>query len=469
MATPIPKSESSNVVELDAAAQNAARTAPPLPKKSKIELLLDCEAAMRDTADSNELSYLIVNEWRQIVTANQMFLLEQDMRGSWSVTFASDVTKPDARSPLCRSLSALLVANINAASTDIGAEFSLETLATGDQHYPFRYGLLNRIAHAKAVQARFLVTAFARAPQNGDRLILDRLAATAAHAFALNERIARQTLLKRLPKHRLALGMVFAIVAAGFIPVPMTVLAPVEIIAADPFLATAPLDGVIKSIEVNPDSQVEKGDILFHLNNSELKSSYEIARKNADVAEARWRRAQQGASLSSELRREAGLAEAEFAAAVAERFAAEVRMQRSTVRAEVAGTAMFNNKDDWTGKPVSTGERIIEIADPTRIQARIELGLSDSVVLEQPRGITLFMDSNPLAPVTADFVSAAYQATPTRNNTLAFTVRAKPKPEQGQTLRVGQSGTAQIRASRVSLAYFLFRRPLSMVRQRFGV
>jgi pyruvate/2-oxoglutarate dehydrogenase complex dihydrolipoamide acyltransferase (E2) component len=253
------------------------------------------------------------------------------------------------------------------------------------------------------------------------------------------------------------------------IPVPMTVLAPAEIVAENPVVIAAPLDGVIRSIDVDPDSTVKPGDVLFHMHDSELRSAYEVARKGADVAEARWRRAQQGASISPDLRREAGLAEAEFEAAAAQRDAALSRLERSVVRADAGGTAMFNNKDDWAGKPVSTGERIIAIADPQRVEARIELGLADSIVLENPRHVTLFLDSNPLEPVNATFLSAAYQAMPTRNNTLAFTVRAKPQADAVHRLRIGQRGTAQIRSDKVSLAYFLLRRPLSILRQRVGL
>ena len=442
---------------------------PEAPKKSKIELLLDCEAAMRDVSDAQELSYLIVNEWRQLVPAQQIFLFEPDLRGKFQLTHASDVTKPDPRAPLCRNLADMVAANRANADQSRSCALSLDTLDTGGEPFAFKHALLHAIGHAKSAKERYVVTAFANPPGDGDRVILDRLAPTAAHAFALQDQSGSKPWRTRLSSHRMPWLLLAAVLLFGMIPVPMSVLAPVEIIAADPFIAAAPLDGVIKSIDVEPDSPVQPGDILFHMHDSELRSSYEVARKSADVAQARWRRAQQGASVSPELRREAGLAEAEYAAAAAQRDATLAKLERSIVKAEASGTAMFNNKSDWVGKPVSTGERIIEIADPSRIEAHIELGLADSVVLDRPEHVTLFMDSNPLSPVDATYISAAYRAVQTRNNTLAFTVRAAPQPQAKHILRIGQRGTAQIRSTKVSLAYFLLRRPLSMLRQRIGL
>ena len=61
---------------------------------------------------------------------------------------------------------------------------------------------------------------------------------------------------------------------------------------------------------------------------------------------------------------------------------------------------------------------------------------------------------------------AQTEATP--DNRLVYPVLAAID-EAAIPLRPGLRGTAQIYGPRVSLGYYLFRRPIALVRQRFGI
>jgi multidrug efflux pump subunit AcrA (membrane-fusion protein) len=50
-----------------------------------------------------------------------------------------------------------------------------------------------------------------------------------------------------------------ALVLAGALPVHLTVLAPGELVAAQPVVLRAPLDGVIDKVHVQPNQMVRKG------------------------------------------------------------------------------------------------------------------------------------------------------------------------------------------------------------------
>ncbi|MGL4489547.1 MAG: efflux RND transporter periplasmic adaptor subunit [Rhizobiaceae bacterium] len=436
-------------------------------QKSKIELLLDCEAAMRSASTAEELSYLIVNEWRLINNAKQIYSLEKGLSGTFRVAFASDITKVDPRSPLCTEIAGLVQTGLQGKPANEWHDIGLDGLVIDGAPFAFRHSMAANIS-CRGEAASRQILALAPAPYSeADRIITARLASTAAHAYwAMLPK--RKTKFKTTNKSRLAAFLATAAILAGFIPVPLSILAPVEIVAMKPFIAAAPLSGVIDGIDVAPNSLVNAGDALFRLNDVELKSTLDIAQKSVAVAEARVRRAQQGAGASTELRREVGIAQSELAMSLAERDAALARLERTIVRAPNAGVVMFNRKEDWIGKPVSTGERILEIADPKAVEASIEVGLADSIVLNNPQAIILFMDSDPLRPVSATFRSAGYQSQFARNQQLAFPVRATLETGH-KDLRIGQRGTAQIRAQRVSLAYFLFRRPLAALRQMVGL
>ncbi len=436
-------------------------------QKSKIELLLECESAMRDVASPSELSYLVVNEWRRIINADQIYSLELNAAGTLRVAYASDLTKVDPRSPLCTAIAGLLQKGSNDKAPNEWHSVPMNGIVIDGKKHSYLHAIAAKIAF-KDDQVTRQVIALASSPfADGDRIVAGRLAATAAHAYwAMSPKRKRGFHLTN--RARLASASALAVCLLGFIPVPLSVLAPAEIVARSPFIAAAPLSGVIDTIEVEPNSTVAQGTVLFRLNDVELKATLDIAQKSVAIAEARLRRAQQGAGASTELRREVGLAQSELALSVAERDGALARLERTVVRSPYAGVVMFNRKEDWIGKPVSTGERILEIADPEEIEASIEVGLADSIVLDNPQAITLFLDANPLKPVAAKFKSAGYQSQYTRSQQLAFPVRAIIE-EANSNLRIGQRGTAQIRAEKVSLAYFLFRRPLAALRQKVGL
>ncbi len=110
----------------------------------------------------------------------------------------------------------------------------------------------------------------------------------------------------------------------------------------------------------------------------------------------------------------------------------------------------------------------MQIVDPGRVTARIELPVADAIVLARGATARLFLDANPLKAVDARVISEGYQAEPNATQQLVYHVYAEFK---GGTdgIRIGARGTAQLIGSEVSLAFYLFRRPISAVRQQLGL
>ena len=80
-----------------------------------------------------------------------------------------------------------------------------------------------------------------------------------------------------------------------------------------------------------------------------------------------------------------------------------------------------------------------------------------------------FIDSDPLHPVDAVVRSASYEARPIAGGSLAYQVNATLAADPGEGLRLGIRGTAQIAGDEVPLAFWLFRKPLTTVRQWLGI
>ena len=264
----------------------------------------------------------------------------------------------------------------------------------------------------------------------------------------------------------LAAGAALAIAAAGFIPMPLSVLAPAEVTAARPFVVAAPIDGVVEKVAVDPNSAVASGDVLFSYNDTELRNRLELAGQAVGVAQARLTQAERNSFADVRAKRELSIARSELALKRSEYDYARELLAKSTVKAKAAGLVVFSSKDDWTGRPVATGERIMRIADPAKVDLTVQVPVGDAIVLDEGAPVRLYLDADPLDAIEAQLVSASFHAQPDQAGVLAYRVRARFT--KGARPRIGLRGTAQIEGERVSLAYYLFRKPLAAIRQWTG-
>jgi len=258
------------------------------------------------------------------------------------------------------------------------------------------------------------------------------------------------------------------VLGAMWIPVPMSTLAPTEIVAKDPTIVSAPINGVIAEIRVPPNTMVTKGQTLFVYEDTNFRSQYEVAENNLATAIAEYRKTAQGAFFESETNAQVPLTKAEVALRETERDFAQERLAQVEVKALQAGLLVYTDKSDWIGKPVEIGQRIMEIADPTQVELHIHLPVEDAIILKKNARLDVFLDAKPLETLTATIVHASYHAEILPGNILAYRVRGQ-FTEPASEIRIGWRGTAKIYGDDVSLFFLLFRRPISTFRQYVGI
>ena len=157
------------------------------------------------------------------------------------------------------------------------------------------------------------------------------------------------------------------------------------------------------------------------------------------------------------------------ALALAERDAAARRLAMVEVRAHKAGVVLFESREKWKGRPVSTGERVMKIADPSQVRFGIDLAVEDSIILSGNAPVKVFLDADPLNPINGRVTTTSYAAELSEREQLVFPLRAEAIDGATDQLRIGLKGTAQLYGERVPLWFYLFRKPLSFLRQYFGL
>jgi hypothetical protein len=121
------------------------------------------------------------------------------------------------------------------------------------------------------------------------------------------------------------------------------------------------------------------------------------------------------------------------------------------------------------GRPVVTGERILEIADPASIELRIDVPISDALTVRNDAPVKAFFDADPLNARGGLVRHADYQARLIAGDVMAYRVLASLDTSAQDPPRLGARGTAQLYGERVPLLFYLFRRPIAAVRQRIGL
>lgn len=285
-----------------------------------------------------------------------------------------------------------------------------------------------------------------------------------AHALASHTRQRQRLQLWQGVRQKKWLWL--ALLAVCAFPVRLSVLAPTEVIPLEPFLVRAPLDGVIDTISVRPNQTVTKGDALFNLDTTVLHSQHALAQQAYQTAQEEFRQTAQLAVTDDKGKLEMALRRGQLAEKSVELEYSARQLARVQVKAERDGIAVFTDVNDWLGRAVALGEKILLIADPNQVELRIDLPASDIIPIAEGAEVELYPNASPVFSYSARVKSVSYQAETTASGVLAYRVKAEL---QGDNLpRIGLMGTAKIAGERVPLIYYLLRKPLTAARQWLG-
>jgi multidrug resistance efflux pump len=458
-------SDSAKVMPIRAEPANELSQSPSLAER-----LLRIEADVRSLSRESELVFHIVNETRRVVAFRQSFLITNPETPRVKAISSISVVDPNAL--LVRWVESMVRALVKENGSDKIIEFTQPAYSETDQvqsaDYPFPCLVWVPLPDRNGKAFSGLLLAREKPWCEVEISLAKRLGETYAHAWlALSGRGMTVRAKSNVWLRRLWLLALAGAVGAGLIPVPLRTLAPVEVVADGTSVVVSPLRGVIDTIEVPPNTMVKSGQVLFRLVDTELRNDFEISEQALLVAQAEVRKATQTSFVDPRAKRDLAVAAAELALAQAKRDYARELLNRTVVVARSAGIAIFGDADDWSGRPVTTGERVMEIADPSRVKLRVELAVDDAIALSESARIRVFLDADPLNAIEAKMMSASFYAEPTPDGRLAYRVDARFVDDAAP--RIGLRGTAQLYGDRVPLYFYLLRRPISAVRQSLGL
>ena len=447
-------------------AQSNVRAAPASPHVPRELLsLLQLGRRARSAESIAALGFILVNESHQLFDYRQAaFWL------NGHIATVSGVPQVESNAPYVQWLGEVCKALGQAGGSPrtITAADVPETLAERWVEWLPAYAFWMPLTHAEKRQGALLIATEEPLSERAAALA-GEIASIYAHAVAALQ--PRQTLRERAvaalrpTRQRLLVGGAVLLVAA--LPVRQSVLATAEVVPSDPFLVRAPLDGVIDRFLVQPNQSVTIGTPLFAMDVTALQTRNEIARNAYDTAQEEYRQSAQAAVTDDKSKLDVALRRGQLAARAAELDYAQSQLGRVQVKAERAGLAVFADVNDFQGKAVMLGERILTLANPSEVALSIDFPAREQLDLKVGTAVTLYPSDAPLQSYRARVTQIAYHAEAARDGVLAYRLKAQFVTGE-EVPRIGLMGTAKLTGDRVPLIYYALRRPLTALRQWLG-
>ena len=434
---------------------------------------MQLESLARKADSLKALQFIIVNETRKLISYRQAYLLNLDTKHKdiHRLEAASSVAIVEKDAHLTKWMEKLVSNLYREKSVDpvqqIDAAMCPQEYKSGWKEYSMPFVLWCSLDLPNGKHLGVLLFTRETPWHENEIALIRRLSETFAHAwYALldHENLARNRFYERTA----LISILFMIFGFFIIPVRISTLAPVEVVARDPTIISAPMDGVIREVLIPPNTFISPSDLLLRYEDTELRNKYEISEKSLAVAMAEFRQASQGAFQDVRSSSQVAALKAQVEYRQAERDYAYELLQQVEVNASVPGLLIYSDESDWIGQPVRVGEQIMQIANPENIELRIDMPVTDAIVLNDAAEIKIFLDSDPLNSLDAELNYASYEAELTPQDVLAYRIIAS-LVENDVKPRIGLQGTAKIYGKRMSLFFYLFRRPVAAVRQYIGI
>ena len=439
-------------------------------KNIKIARLIGLEKKTREAKTQDELNFVLANETRQIIDFVNSFLLLKAPTDKFQVKATSDLATVDRTAPLITYVENI----VNNSGVNLKEIQNLELDKVSKKlkvkkpkNIPENFLFIPIISPQKGLQGYLLLSRNEKFIEN--EIELSRhLSVTYGHAFNtfLTDFSVKNFFKKYLFGSRSWI-VILAIIFISIIPIKITSTAPVEVVPKNPILITSPFDGVVKNIVANNNDKVNSGDLLVLLEDTDLLNNYNLAKQSLQVSEKELLRSRQSSFTDNE--EKARLAElvAQVELKKAEVESNGERLKNTKLYASQKGIAIVDQKNEWQGRPVSVGEKIMTVANPEKVEFLVWLPVKDSLIIRENSDVKVFLDINPIKPLEGKLLRASYEPSLSPEEVLSYKIGVSYEGEVPP--RIGLRGTAKIYGSKVTLFYYLFRKPITFVRQLIGI
>ena len=429
----------------------------------KLILLLQLQQRVR-WVSVQEQRFAIVNETLQLIPYEQALLWETSPHSKAAITAISAVTIPEQDTPALRWMSHYIKNHLYDLTEPTIIHHTDEKEWT-DYFAPYFYVIP---LQAKGYHWHGLLILTRNETWNdAEQTIVPYLADAYAHALAKERSHTHVPFYKKILSSRKKRVIAVALLVIGLLPLRLSVIAPAEVIAQQPMLIRASMNGVIEEVLVSPGQQVKQGDVLARFDIDELNSRIDVAQKTLDAATLDHRQMLQAGMDDATARLKIVSAAGAMKQAKSELAYITSLKKRAEITAPQDGAVIFEDAYDWQGRAVTMGERIMLLANPSDTQLEVRLPVHDAIHLGNNTEIDFFSNVAPHRPNHAQMTHHSYRAYEDEAGAMSYRIHAAWEDAQQPTL--GMKGNAKLYGKRTPLIMHILRKPLTTLRQWMGI
>lgn len=273
--------------------------------------------------------------------------------------------------------------------------------------------------------------------------------------------------LKKLKERPYMIAIYVAIIVVCLFPTRLTVFGTGTVAPRDAVLINAPMQGVIKTFAVNPGEEVKPGQLLLTLDKTDLEADVEVSKRDYLLTQAKLRSVINEGFNSASNRSEIPLLRAQLAIDQAKLDYSSELLAKSDIFSPAAGIVIFDSKEDWIGQPIQTGERILVIANPNKVEVEISVPVTNAMRVDVG-DLGKFYLHGQLTPIEIKVKTLGYNAEIMPNKVLGYQLAAN-FVDESQAPQLGAQGNVEIYGQRVPFIYYLLRKPIQASRRILGI
>ncbi len=440
-----------------------------------ISKLIQLEHNLRNCESNTELYYSIVNQTREIISYEQAILFGMDLSSKLKVESISDIVAIDSTSPFVQYTQELAnhlfskYENIDIQNVNLNEDLTKELKEQLSEYSPNQIVWIPLKTFKNNIEVEFYMMLLRREVfEKKDIELLKYLSNSYKYFLFAMRKCSFSTRIKNMKiNSKYFKYSLLAISLAMFLPVRMSVLAPCEIVAKDPFVVSSPIEGAIDEIKVNSNDYVKENQLLVKIKDIDLKNSYEVTQRKLDTTKAELHSAKQASFYDADKKSQLSRLQTEVKLKEAELAYSKSQLDKTNIFSKSNGIVIIDNPNEWKGKPIVTGERILLIANPLNVEIKIMLSVKDALFLKRDADAKVFLDNKIFESWSGKVTRISYKPEPTPENTISYKIIADfdNLKENEFIPKIGLRGTAKIYSEDVSLFFYLFRKPITSLRQ----
>lgn len=289
------------------------------------------------------------------------------------------------------------------------------------------------------------------------------LPAYAAAWKKMNPRFSLYKILPHISLKRAGIFLLGLLILLLLIPIRLRVVAPAEVVPKDPYIVTAPMEGIIDHVAVVPGEVVQKKQLLFQYDNKIPQYKYEAALKDVDLLKSDLNRSYVAGTGNQSEMSKLGVLDLQLKSGERTLAFAQEQLGFLANYSPLEGTVSMDSPDEWRGRPVQMGEKVMTISDPYQSKLKIWIPITDAMEFDPDVPLKVFF--NPLPEKTFEAKLSYITPEVKISDQLVPSLQGEAEWLQEEHPKLGLKGYAFIYGEKVSLFYYLLRKPIHFIQK----